>query len=185
MFVLFDESQNIFQRDFADKFYINNPPFVLRYNIRNTSNIYDYAKTRSGLGLDTLSNQIEGAEPEYKMFTRKSALISYLDSTVNKLVNKEGVSKNKIIILSDRKKDKSVLNDINSVAGFSLDTDYDDDTEAIMYRTIQGFKGLESDIVIFINHTYKNEPQTDRKRALLYTALTRARFFIYCLDYEE
>ena len=119
------------------------------------------------------------------MFTRKSALISYLDSTVNKLVNKEGVSKNKIIILSDRKKDKSVLNDINSVAGFSLDTDYDDDTEAIMYRTIQGFKGLESDIVIFINHTYKNEPQTDRKRALLYTALTRARFFIYCLDYEE
>ena len=185
LFVLFDESQNIFQRDFADKFYINNPPFVLRYNIRNTSNIYDYAKTRSGLGLDTLSNQIEGVEPEYKMFTRKSALISYLDSTVNKLVNKEGVSKNKIIILSDRKKDKSVLNDINSVAGFSLDTDYDDDTEAIMYRTIQGFKGLESDIVIFINHTYKNEPQTDRKRALLYTALTRARFFMYCLDYEE
>lgn len=77
------------------------------------------------------------------------------------------------------------MNDINSVAGFSLDTDYDDDNESIMYRTIQGFKGLESDIVIFINHTYKNEPQTDRKRALLYTALTRARFFMYCLDYEE
>ncbi len=185
LFVLFDESQNIFQRNFADKFYINNPPFVLRYNIRNTSNIYEYAKTRSGLGLDTLSNQIEGVEPEYKMFTRKSALISYLDSTVNKLVNKEGVPKNKIVILSDRKKDKSVLKDIKSVAGFSLDTDYDDDTESIMYRTIQGFKGLESDIVIFINHTYKNEPQTDRKRALLYTALTRARFFMYCLDYEE
>ena len=158
---------------------------MLRYNIRNTSNIYEYAKTRSGLGLDTLSNQIEGVEPEYKMFTRKSALISYLDSTVNKLVNKEGVPKNKIVILSDRKKDKSVLKDIKSVAGFSLDTDYDDDTESIMYRTIQGFKGLESDIVIFINHTYKNEPQTDRKRALLYTALTRARFFMYCLDYEE
>ena len=35
------------------------------------------------------------------------------------------------------------------------------------------------------NHTYKNELQTDRKRALLYTALTRARFFLYCVDYEE
>ena len=43
----------------------------------------------------------------------------------------------------------------------------------------------EADVVIFVNHTYKNEPQTDRKRAILYTALTRARFFLYCLDYEE
>ena len=43
-----------------------------------------------------------------RTFTRKAQLISYVDSIVNKLVNKEGVSKSKIVILSDRKKEKSV-----------------------------------------------------------------------------
>ena len=185
LYVLFDESQNIFQRDFADKFYIENPPFVLRYNIRNTANIYRYAKEQTNLGKDTLTNQIEGVDPEQKAFTRKSQLVSFIDSIINKLVNREGVAKDKIIILSDRKKEKSVLKDVDMVGGCKLNDIYDDDNEVIKYRTVQGFKGLEADVVIFVNHTYKNEPQTDRKRAILYTALTRARFFLYCLDYEE
>ena len=104
---------------------------------------------------------------------------------VNKLVNREGVAKDKIIVLSDRKKEKSVLSEIDTLGGCPMDDMYDGNTETIKYRTIQGFKGLEADVVIFLNHTYKNEPQTERKRAILYTALTRARFFLYCVDYEE
>lgn len=185
LYVLFDESQNIFQRDFADKFYIDYPPFVLRYNIRNTANIYKYAKESSGLGMDTITNQIEGVDPEIRNFTRKAQLISYIDSIVNKLINKEAVEKKKIVILSDRKLEKSVLKDVKSIGGCKMDDIYDENTDTIKFRTIQSFKGLESDVVIFINHTYKNEPLTDRKRAMLYTATTRAKFFLYCIDYEE
>jgi superfamily I DNA and RNA helicase len=185
LYVLFDESQNIFQRDFADKFYIDNPPFVLRYNIRNTANIYRYAKDKSCLGMDTLTNQIEGVDPEVRTFSRKAQLISYIDSIINKLVNKEGVLKGKIVVLSDRKKEKSVLKDVDFIGGCQMDDIYDDNKDTIKYRTIQSFKGLESDVIIFVNHTYKNEPLTERKRAILYTALTRARFFLYCVDYEE
>ena len=185
LYVLFDESQNIFQRDFADKFYIENPPFVLRYNIRNTANIYRYAKDKSCLGMDTLTNQIEGVDPEVRTFSRKAQLISYIDSIINKLVNKEGVLKSEIVVLSDRKKEKSVLKDVDFIGGCRIDDIYDDNKDTIKYRTIQSFKGLESDVIIFVNHTYKNEPLTERKRAILYTALTRARFFLYCVDYEE
>lgn len=81
--------------------------------------------------------------------------------------------------------DNSVLKDIDTVGGCLIDDLYDMNGDVIKYRTIQSFKGLESDVVIFINHTYKNEPQTDKKRAMLYTALTRARFFLYCIDYED
>lgn len=185
LYVLYDESQNIFQRSFADKFFIDFPPFVLRYNIRNTANIYRYAKEKTNLGVDTLTNQIEGVEPEFRTFTRKHQLISFIDSTINKLVNNEGVAKNKIIILSNRKQENSVLKDIEMIGGCPIDDLYDANENIIKYRTIQGFKGLESDVVIFINHTYKGEPQTDKKRAMLYTALTRARFFLYCIDYED
>lgn len=185
LYVLFDENQNIFQRKFADKFYIDTPPFVLRYNIRNTANIYRYAQKVTNLGVETLSNQIEGVEPEFRTFTRKSQLISFIDSIVNKLVNREGVDRNKIIILSNRRKENSVLKDVIDVGGCSIDESFNDTNNTVKYRTIQGFKGLESDVVIFINHTYQNEPQTDQKRAILYTALTRARFFLYCINYEE
>ena len=37
LYVFYDESQNVFSRDFGDKFFIDGEPFVLRYNIRNTS----------------------------------------------------------------------------------------------------------------------------------------------------
>lgn len=185
LYVMFDESQNIFQRNFAQKFFIDNPPFVLRYNIRNTANIYEFAKEQSGLGLDTLSNQIEGVTPEIKCFNRKERLVAYIDSIIHKLVDKEGVSTDKIVILSDRRKENSVLSDVDMVGGFPIDELYSDSGDVIPFRTIQGFKGLESDIVIFIRHTYKNEAKTERIRTLLYTALTRARFFLYCLDYEE
>jgi DNA helicase IV len=49
---------------------------------------------------------------------------------------------------------------------------------------VEDFKGLESDIVIFINHTYKNEATTEEIKSIQYTALTRARFYLYVIDYE-
>jgi len=186
LYVFYDESQNIFNRSFGEKFFIDDLPFVLRYNIRNTANIYRYAQQHTNLGLDTIANQIEGVEPDYRTFTRKAQAVSFIDSVINKLVNKEGVSPQKIVILSNRRKDKSILEETSIVGGQALCEDRNAHVnDSIAYRTIQGFKGLESDIIIYINHTFKNEPQTESVRATLYTAQTRARFYLYLLDYCE
>lgn len=186
LYVFYDESQNIFGRTFGEKFFIDEPPFVLRYNIRNTANIYRYAQEKTNLGLDTVTNRIEGVEPEFRRFTRRAQAVAYIDSVINKLVNREGVAQSKIVILSNRKKDNSVLANTVSVGGCPIDGSIVTSTDShIAYRTIQGFKGLESDVVIFVNHTYKNEPQTDGVRATLYSALTRARFYLYVINYEE
>ncbi len=186
LYVFYDESQNIFGRHFGEKFLIDEPPFVLRYNIRNTANIYRYAQEQTNLGLDTIANQIEGVEPDYRKFTRRAQAVSFVDSVINKLVNKEGVAPQKIVILSNRKKRNSILSETAAVGGHSLsDERVLPDAGSIAYRTVQGFKGLESDVIIYINHTYKNEPKTDSVRATLYTAHTRARFYLYVLDFEE
>ena len=186
LYVFYDENQNIFKRDFGEKFFIDEQPFVLRYNIRNTANIYRYAQKQTNLGLDTIANQIEGVEPDWRKFTRKAQAVSFIDSVINKLINKEGVMPQKIVILSNRKKENSILWETAAVGGYCL---YDEwklpDADSIAYRTVQGFKGLESDVIIYINHTYKNEPKTDTIRATLYTAQTRARFYLYVLDFEE
>ncbi|MFT9055625.1 MAG: NERD domain-containing protein [Ethanoligenens sp.] len=186
LYVFYDESQNIFKRNFGEKFFIDEPPFVLRYNIRNTANIYRYTQGQTNLGLDTIANQIEGVEPDCRKFTRKAQAVAFIDSVINKLVNREGVAPQKIVILSNRKKENSILSEIVVVGGHNLSSERVlSDTDSIAYRTIQGFKGLESDVVIYINHTYKNEPKTDSVRATLYTAQTRARFYLYVLDFEE
>ncbi|KGP76647.1 hypothetical protein JT05_03425 [Desulfosporosinus sp. Tol-M] len=186
LYVFYDESQNIFKRNFGEKFFIDEPPFVLRYNIRNTANIYRYAQEQTNLGLDTIANQIEGVEPDCRKFTRKAQAVAFIDSVINKLVNREGVAPQKIVILSNRKKENSILSETVIVGGHNLSSERVlPDTDSIAYRTIQGFKGLESDVVVYINHTYKNEPKTDSVRATLYTAQTRARFYLYVLDFEE
>lgn len=186
LYVFYDESQNIFKRDFGEKFFIDEPPFVLRYNIRNTANIYKYAQEQTNLGLDTIANHIEGVEPDCRKFTRKAQAVSFIDSVINKLVNKEGVTPQKIVILSNRKKENSILCETATVGGHCLSDERKlPDSDSIAYRTVQGFKGLESDVIIYINHTYKNEPKTDSVRATLYTAQTRARFYLYVLDFEE
>jgi hypothetical protein len=186
LYVFYDESQNIFSRSFGEKFYIDEPPFVLRYNIRNTANIYRYTQEQTNLGLDTIANQIEGVEPDYRKFTRRTQAVSFIDSVINKLVNKEGVAPQKIVILSNHRKENSILGETNMVGGHAICEDYiAQGDDSIAYRTIQGFKGLESDIIIYINHTYKNEPKTESVRATLYTAQTRARFYLYVLDFED
>ncbi|WP_297240377.1 nuclease-related domain-containing DEAD/DEAH box helicase [uncultured Flavonifractor sp.] len=186
LYVFYDESQNIFNRSFGDKFFIDEPPFVLRYNIRNTANIYKYAQQNTGLGLDTLTNPIEGVEPEFHRFTRPHQALAFLDTLIHKLVDREGVPTDRFMLLSNRKKENSILADTTTLGGYPLsDGSAPAGADQLTYRTIQSFKGLESDIVIFLNHTYKNEPQTDETRATLYTAMTRARFYLYVIDYED
>lgn len=186
LYVFYDESQNIFRRDFGEKFFIEEPPFVLRYNIRNTANIYRYTQEQTNLGLDTIANQIEGVEPYYRSFSRKQQAIAFIDSVVNKLVNKEGVSPKNIVILSNRRKDNSILNETSTVGARPVCNEKPlPKSDMIAFRTVQGFKGLESDVIIYINHTYKNEPKTESVRATLYTAHTRARFYLYAIDFAE
>ena len=129
-------------------------------------------------------NQIEGVEPDERKLNRKQAVISFVDSIINKLVNREGVAPGKIIILSNRGLDQSVLSDVYYVGGYPLVSLENKNDSSIAFSTVEAFKGLESDIVIFINHTYKGEAKTDEVKSIQYTALTRARFYLYVIDYE-
>ena len=187
LYVFYDENQNVYQRSFGDKFCIDEPPFVLRYNIRNTSNIYQYTRDRTDYGKDTLVNQIEGVEPDVRRFhgtMGASAALSFIDAQINKLVHKEGVAPDRITILSNREPERSVLSGTDKVGGCPLVSLGAGDGNSVTFSTVSEFKGLESDIVFFINHTYKNEPYTEDVRSVQYTAFTRARFYLYVIDYE-
>ncbi|MDR1532162.1 MAG: NERD domain-containing protein [Clostridiales bacterium] len=184
LYVLYDHDQNIFGRNFGENFVIDERPIELYHNLRNTSNICSFAKQLTKQGLQMIENQIEGINPDYKHTGNKANAVSYLDTAIGKLIKNGRVDPQKIIILSNRRKENSILNAADKLGGYKLsDLDPLPNNNYIAYRTIQGFKGLESDIVFYINHVYKDAQQTDKDRATLYTALTRARFYLFLLDF--
>lgn len=56
-----------------------------------------------------------------------------------------------------------------------------DDTK-ICFKTTEQFKGLESDVIIYLVNEYENVPRNDVKKCKEYVALTRARYYLYVLN---
>lgn len=173
LYVFFDEYQNIFNRDFENRFDIKIPPFTLIENLRNTSNIYNFATEETGLGRDVIPNTIEGAYPESIGLKNRQSARNKLESIMNTLIHKEGVSNKNITVLSDLPIGESILLGHNTLGNWEFNQHGDPVmSNEIRFRTIDEFKGLESDVIIYLNHKEKTEEK-------LYVAYTRARFYLY------
>ena len=75
LYVFYDKNQHVFEMDFENAFAIDAPPYVLRYNIRNTGSIYQCAVERTNLGHDTVANNIIGVQPEIHNYTKPSQAV--------------------------------------------------------------------------------------------------------------
>jgi len=179
LYVFYDENQNIFKRNFGNAFMIDYPPFILTENIRNTAGIYKWVVNETNLGTSIRPNTIEGVEPEKIQFKHSKHAIRKLEELLNTLIKKECVSNKSIVVLSNRNIENSILNGKKDLANFQFVTENREllDNE-IMFRTIQGFKGLEADVVILLNHL--KEETLDNKQ--LYVGYTRARFYLYVIE---
>lgn len=183
LYVFLDENQNVFSQHFENAFDIKNPPFILRYNIRNTGNIYKCAIERTKLGQDTLANTLLGVEPEIRINKNISQTLKTLTNVVNRLIQKEYVKNKSIVILSDGPIEKSVLKDQTRIGAY--DISYKNlcditDTE-ICFKTVEQFKGLEADIVIYLKNSSKEQPSDVLEKSKEYVALTRARYYLYII----
>lgn len=184
LYVFFDKDQNVFMRDFFDGFLIDNPPFILRYNLRNTGNIYAWTTDRTNLGKETVPNPLLGVEPDYQECRTPAQARKQLNLIVNRLIQKEHVPNKSIVILSDREKEQSILNGIDEVGAYKLVYKSFDDVKEneINFRTAEQFKGLEADIVICLRHTYVNMPEDEYQKRSQYVAYTRARYYLYIIN---
>lgn len=185
LYVLFDQDQNIFKRDFKNGFCIDSPPFVLRYNIRNTRSIHQWICSTTNVGKEMVSNSLLGSEPETYDFTSRSTALSKINNILNTLINKENVEPASIVLLSNRRIENSILNESRELGTNKITEILDPKAKnEVVFRTIQGFKGLESDVVIYVNHYYKNQTFDDAYYKQLYTACTRAKYFLYVINIE-
>lgn len=183
LYVFYDVNQNVFRKNYDDPFDFEYPPFILRYNIRNTGSIYQYAVDTTGLGADTIANQLLGFEPEVRRYKNINQSIIGVSSIVNDLTQKEYVPSNSIVLLSDVPYERSILATETRVGAFDIsfsDLSEIKDSE-ICFKMVDDFKGLEANVVIYLQHDYPNAISDEVSRRRDYVALTRARYYLYVL----
>lgn len=183
LFVFYDVNQNVLEYKVDNAFVIDYPPFILRYNIRNTGCIYKYAVDTTGLGVDTIANQLLGVEPDIRRYNSVLQGIKGLNNIVKRLTQKEYVRTKSIVILSDESYEKSILATEIRIGAF--DISFGDlrniKENEICFKTSEEFKGLEADVVIYLKNDHPENAMAEMEKRKEYVALTRARYYLYVL----
>ncbi|SDB07118.1 Uncharacterized conserved protein [Pseudobutyrivibrio sp. YE44] len=168
--VFYDDVQIIRENSFGDAFMIDLPPLLLNENIRNTSNIYKWASETTNLGKDVITNPIEGPIPVKEKISDKRHLSQRLENLFKEYLYDEALKTSSLVILVDYIDDFFEYFD-DGIAKWLFTRDINDDSDKIRVSTPEDFKGLESDMIIYIH----SEETTDN---IDYIAYTRAKYYL-------
>ena len=146
------------------------PPFLLHENIRNTANIYKYATNETKLGQDVITNPVEGPTPKSENIAGNKKLAQRLNNLLKEyLVNEKLQTSSMVILVDDPDEFNSLFPD--GIAKWKFVDRPCRNEEEIRVSTVEAFKGLESDMIIYI---HKN----DVSQNLNYIAYTRAKYYL-------
>jgi DNA helicase IV len=103
---------------------------------------------------------------------------------VNRLVQKEFVPAESIVIVSDTSYENSILAGEQRIGAYNLVFKHYKDVaeDEICFKTAEEFKGLESNVVIYLTHEFTNLPSSTTDNRKEYVAITRARYYLYVLN---
>jgi hypothetical protein len=147
--------------------------FPLRRNCRNTRRIATETTNLTGaFEVKVSEDQPAGPAVERLFFEGQAQQPRVLDRALQAL-RADGFNAADIVILGPRKRENSVTAGLSSCGGYRLvDRGERQSTTAVVYSTIQAFKGLESPAVVLVDLEPTAGHDTD---ALLYVGMTRAR----------
>ena len=178
-YIFYDDEQNIYGNNLDEtlnNFIIDSKPYVLTENLRNTKNIYDWAKVRTSLGEISFSNQIDGPDPIMTSVNTSNQAIRYINQSVNNLTGRDNVPECFINVIID-----DDLYDEIMKQGFNFDVKNQIATKNDKYIgvfKVSEYKGMESNIILYLH-------RENVEYSFKYVGLTRARFYLYDIEIKE
>lgn len=170
MGVFYDDVQVVRDSSFGGAFMISAPPFLLRENIRNTANIYSWAMENTELGTDVIVNPVEGPWPVSENINDSRHLAHRLENLFKRFLQDEELQCSSMVILVENA-DAFISSFRGAIAKWKLVKLYTDGQDEIMVSSVEDYKGLESDMIVYIH----SKDTTDN---LNYIAYTRARYYL-------
>lgn len=180
--IFYDEKQNIYNPEYADGMEIiqsyPSTAFKLFINCRNTIQIGTYSSLASGIEIKEFLH--ENGEEVRRVAYTDAADFKQQIKEIMKILRAEKVDAADVAFLAPKKYSNSML----SKAGIEvneLGENYKPDSPLPKFATIQGFKGLDSKIVILVDVDNIHKSNFSK---FIYIAGTRARTLLYVVASE-
>lgn len=181
--IFYDEKQNIYNPEYSDGMEIiesySVAKFKLFVNCRNTVQIGTYSAKESGVEINEFLQE-NGEEVQTISYTDINDFKQKIKEIIKRL-RAEKVDTSEIAFLAPKKYSNSILSKIGFEVN-ELGNNYDSESNLPKFATIQGFKGLDSKIVILVD-VDNIHPENFSK--FIYIAGTRARTLLYVVASEE
>ncbi|MCR5587512.1 MAG: NERD domain-containing protein [Lachnospiraceae bacterium] len=179
----YDNKQNIYNPSYEEGLEIlesyNSTKFTLFVNCRNTVQIGKFASKVTGVEITEFIRE-NGEEVRVGRYENDAGFEKRIRAILDELKN-EKISMDDVIFLGPKKYSGSILKRIGIEVN-ELKDDFVPNKKLPQYATIQGFKGLDSKIVILIDIEKIRE---ENFQQFLYIGITRARTLLYVLGENE
>lgn len=148
LFIFYDDNQNLFHGQTSFGGLIQEEPFSLNQNCRNTRRIHDTVMKFHNNPTGIVSFAPEGLVPEWIAYTDQSNMHKAIQKSLHRLVNEEDVDTQDIVILTPKGKNRTSLTPGLRLGNFVLSERETSQPNHVFTTTIHRFKGLERRVVI-------------------------------------
>lgn len=170
-----DPAQDIFGRGAPVP---NWPGIRLTENFRNSRRINELVCRLGRVDMESAWGCPEGEEPRFEVQGSPAETRKRLESLVERLLRKEGILPDQIVLLTPHSRARSSLAGADELAGARLVDQPAERDHCLLHATIGAFKGLESDVVILLD-VDPDDPRSNLNAR--YVAASRARHALYVL----
>lgn len=181
--IFYDGKQNIYNSDYSDGMEIiesySCTKFKLFVNCRNTVQIGTYSSKTSGVEINDFLHE-NGEEVQKVSYTDLLDFKQKIKDIIKNL-RAEEVDLSDVVFLAPKRYSNSILKD-TGIEVNEFGDDFDVKSQLPRYSTIQGFKGLDSKIVIMVDVDNISDKNFSK---FMYIAGTRARTLLYVVASAE
>jgi superfamily I DNA and RNA helicase len=171
LYIFFDDNQRLYTQ--ISNIPMDTQPFYLTDNCRNTQRIHTTMTPYAVTDDEIYCDGPQGRDVEIIPVTDKQSAQKELQSVLHRLVQKENIRPEDIIVLTPLSDRTSMWKSDLILGNFALTWDMQTEMNmAIRVCTIYSFKGLESAVIIL---TELDKLRSDIASQLLYVGLSRAR----------
>ncbi len=184
MYVFYDPRQNLYI-DQASSLPALGEPFNLPTNCRNTRSIAEHCSEILDVEVPTRDDAPLGEKPTIVTLEENYDIRKRVERYINDWVNNGKLKASQVAILSPNKISNSSIKGSNQLKGVSITDDIQKwkSSEAILFSSVKGFKGLEADAIILIDVPDTNTSRTF-KQSDYYVASSRAKHLLVVIQKE-
>ncbi len=178
LYIFFDDNQRLYVRH--STFPIQQPPYSLTVNCRNTQNVHQMVMRFYEAEVTPAARGPLGRPVEVISYDDPQSLRLTLQDILHRLAVDEQVPTDEIVVLTPRLLSKSRLLDGSISGGPQLTDTWPPSPGQVYCTTVYDFKGLECAVVILAG-IHRWPPEWDEMVRLLYVGCSRARNYLIVL----